>query len=97
MEATKIHIKFEVFGHVQGVYFRKFTEKQAKLLGLTGWVQNTPRSTVIGEAEGPVEKIDEFKHWLGNVGSPMSRIERLQISQEQPISRQKYSSFSVRK
>jgi acylphosphatase len=27
---------FEVFGKVQGVYFRKYTEKQAIILGLRG-------------------------------------------------------------
>lgn len=28
--------EFEVFGKVQGVYFRKYTEKQAVILGLRG-------------------------------------------------------------
>lgn len=27
---------FEVFGKVQGVYFRKYTEKQAIILGMRG-------------------------------------------------------------
>lgn len=28
--------EFEVFGKVQGVYFRKYTERQAIILGLRG-------------------------------------------------------------
>jgi acylphosphatase len=43
---------FEVSGKVQGVFFRKHAAEQAARLGLTGWVQNTQRGTVVGEAEG---------------------------------------------
>ena len=32
---------YEVFGRVQGVFFRKFTNDKAKNLGLRGWVKNT--------------------------------------------------------
>ncbi|CAG9330522.1 unnamed protein product [Blepharisma stoltei] len=97
MEALKKHIRYEVFGHVQGVFFRKYTKTQAQKLGLTGWVENTPRGTVIGEAEGPSDKIEEFKHWLRNIGSPKSRIDDLRITNETDISQLKFHSFSVKK
>ena len=32
---------FEVFGKVQGVFFRKYTKQQAQALGVTGWCRNT--------------------------------------------------------
>jgi acylphosphatase len=44
--------RFEVFGKVQGVFFRAFTEKQAKSLGLVGWCANTSNGTVVGVIEG---------------------------------------------
>ena len=44
--------RFEVSGKVQGVYFRAYTQKQAKKLGLVGWCMNTERGTVIGEIQG---------------------------------------------
>ena len=45
-------IKYEVFGKVQGVFFRKYTKKEADKLGLSGWVMNTDNGTVVGVAEG---------------------------------------------
>ena len=36
-----IAVQFEVFGRVQGVFFRKFTNEKALSLGLRGWVKNT--------------------------------------------------------
>ena len=36
-----IAVDFEVFGKVQGVFFRKFTNEKANSLGLRGWVKNT--------------------------------------------------------
>ena len=46
-----ITIEFEVFGRVQGVFFRKYTKAKAEELGLTGWCRNTHRGTVQGEFE----------------------------------------------
>ena len=36
-----VAVEFEVFGRVQGVFFRKFTNEKALSLGLRGWVKNT--------------------------------------------------------
>ncbi|XP_037948650.1 acylphosphatase-2 isoform X3 [Teleopsis dalmanni] len=43
---------FEVFGIVQGVSFRMYTERQAKSLGIRGWIMNTSYDTVKGQIEG---------------------------------------------
>ena len=40
---------FEIQGLVQGVFFRKFTQREATRLGLSGWVANTRKNTVIGQ------------------------------------------------
>jgi len=45
-------LKFEVYGKVQGVFFRKYTKITADSLKLVGWCQNTADGTVIGEAQG---------------------------------------------
>lgn len=39
---------FECFGKVQGVFFRKYTQKEATSLGVVGWIRNTSRDTVEG-------------------------------------------------
>jgi acylphosphatase len=49
--------RYEVFGRVQGVFFRKYTQKEAIRLGIVGWVKNTPQGTVEGEAQGPTEQM----------------------------------------
>ncbi len=58
----------EIFGKVQGVFFRKYTKSEAQKLDVTGWVQNTERQTVIGKAEGTSENISAFKTWLRTQG-----------------------------
>jgi acylphosphatase len=39
-----LHVWVE--GHVQGVFFRDFTQRKAAALGLTGWVKNLPDGRV---------------------------------------------------
>mmetsp|Transcript_17331 Transcript_17331/g.18070 ORF Transcript_17331/g.18070 Transcript_17331/m.18070 type:complete len:97 (-) Transcript_17331:39-329(-) len=90
-------INFEVFGKVQKVYFRKFTQEKAQELGLKGWVQNTEQGTVIGVAQGPEEDIEQLKVWLATVGSPKSRIDKLEIENEQEIESCEFEDFTVRR
>lgn len=52
-----IRCNFEVFGRVQGVFFRKYTMMKANELGIFGWCKNTNNNTVIGELEGIEENI----------------------------------------
>ena len=66
-------ISFIVKGKVQGVYFRKYTQKKASSLGLVGTVQNLPNGDVSGVAEGEEDRINEMKEWLSKTGSPNSR------------------------
>ena len=70
---------YEVFGKVQGVFFRKHTQRKASELGLAGWCLNSDRNTVQGEACGNAEAIAAFSTWLSTVGSPKSKIKRAEI------------------
>jgi acylphosphatase len=38
--------RFVVRGRVQGVGFRWFVEREAHILGISGWVRNNPNSSV---------------------------------------------------
>ncbi|XP_037951271.1 acylphosphatase-2-like [Teleopsis dalmanni] len=88
---------FEVFGKVQGVFFRKHTEAQAKKLGLHGWCMNTTTGTVKGEIEGPLEKINQMKTWLRETGSPKSRIDKANFSEAKEIPQYSHKSFVIRR
>ncbi|XP_005178681.1 acylphosphatase-2 [Musca domestica] len=90
-------IDFEVFGKVQGVFFRKYTEKQAKQLNLRGWCMNTAEGTVKGQLEGPQNELNEMKHWLQNKGSPSSRIDKAEFSSMKPIDEYSFQSFGIKR
>ncbi|KAM9187403.1 acylphosphatase-2 isoform 2-T2 [Dugong dugon] len=53
-------VDYEVFGYVQGVCFRMYTESEAKKIGVVGWVKNTRKGTVIGQVQGPEEKVNSI-------------------------------------
>ncbi|XP_028371948.1 acylphosphatase-2 isoform X1 [Phyllostomus discolor] len=89
-------VDYEVFGRVQGVCFRMYTEGEAKKIGVVGWVKNTNQGTVTGQVQGPEEKVNSMKSWLSKVGSPSSRIDRTNFSNEKTISKLEYSNFSIR-
>eukprot|EP00899_Mesostigma_viride_P003492 jgi/Mesvir1/13143/Mv06112-RA.1 len=88
---------FEVFGKVQGVFFRKYTKKEAEKLGLCGWVMNTPTGTVVGEVQGALTALATMKHWLGHTGSPKSKIEKLVVKNEVRIKELECKGFEIRK
>ncbi|XP_014818016.1 PREDICTED: acylphosphatase-2 [Calidris pugnax] len=89
-------VDYEVFGRVQGVCFRMYTEEEAKKLGVVGWVKNTSQGTVTGQVQGPEDKVNAMKSWLSKVGSPSSRIDRTSFSNEKEISKLDFSGFSTR-
>ncbi|KAJ7397656.1 hypothetical protein BTVI_132930 [Pitangus sulphuratus] len=51
-------VDYEVFGRVQGVCFRMYTEEEARKLGVVGWVKNTSQGTVTGQVQGPEDKVN---------------------------------------
>uniref|UniRef100_G3TQN2 acylphosphatase n=1 Tax=Loxodonta africana TaxID=9785 RepID=G3TQN2_LOXAF len=79
-----------------GVCFRMYAESEAKKIGVVGWVKNTGKGTVIGQVQGPEEKVNSMKSWLSRVGSPSSRIDRTNFSNEKAISKLEYTNFSIR-
>ncbi|XP_013848230.2 acylphosphatase-2 isoform X1 [Sus scrofa] len=89
-------VDYEVFGRVQGVCFRMYTEDEARKIGVVGWVKNTSKGTVTGQVQGPEEKVNSMKSWLSKIGSPSSRIDRTNFSNEKTISKLEYSNFSIR-
>ncbi|XP_009559291.2 acylphosphatase-2 [Cuculus canorus] len=89
-------VDYEVFGRVQGVCFRMYTEEEARKLGVVGWVKNTSQGTVTGQVQGPEDKVNAMKSWLSKVGSPSSRIDRTNFSNEKEIPKLDFSGFSTR-
>ncbi|CAC5391603.1 acyP [Mytilus coruscus] len=94
-QKSKISVEFEVFGKVQGVFFRKNTRKTAQSLGIVGWVKNTPQGTVQGSCEGTESKMKIMKEWLSKIGSKNSRIDKCDFKNEKSIQTFEYKSFKI--
>ncbi|CAK1555443.1 unnamed protein product [Leptosia nina] len=90
-------VDFEVFGRVQGVFFRKYTKQQADKLGLRGWCMNTSRGTVQGQMQGPSDKVDSMMQWLKTTGSPSSKIDKAEFTHNKDLSDYTFQSFDIRR
>jgi acylphosphatase len=92
-----LSVDYEVFGKVQGVFFRKYTAEEGKKLKLVGWVMNTNNKTVVGQMQGSEDKVKKMKDWLRRIGSPKSIIDRVEFKNEKVINALEFTSFDVRK
>ncbi|XP_048865229.1 acylphosphatase-2-like [Brienomyrus brachyistius] len=89
-------VDFEIYGHVQGVCFRMYSEEKGRRLGVCGWVKNTSKGTVMGQVQGPPDLVNEMKIWLSKEGSPGCRISRAVFSNERDIPKLEIKGFSTR-
>jgi acylphosphatase len=80
-------------GVVQGVGFRAYTYRQARALGLRGYVRNLASGDVEIVAEGTEEAIERLIQWARK-GPPPSRVEDLRIDFAEPIG--EFRDFSIR-
>ena len=74
-------VRVKIFGRVQGVGFRFFIYRNAKNLGLKGWVRNLADGTVEVVFEGEDKKIKEILE-LCKKGPPLARVERIEVREE---------------
>lgn len=71
-------VQLFVRGRVQGVFFRASAQREAKRLGLTGWVKNRPDGAVELVAEGEEDQLKELIGWA-NRGPSNARVERVDV------------------
>jgi acylphosphatase len=69
----KIGIRCFVSGHVQGVWYRAATRKQALTLGVTGYARNLPDGRVEVLACGEEKAVIALREWLWQ-GPPHARV-----------------------
>ena len=74
------HMSATVTGQVQGVFYRAFTSRIAKSLGLRGYVRNLPPQMHAVEvvAEGEKSKLEELVRQLEG-GPPESLVEKVEV------------------
>jgi len=78
-----IRKRVRVFGHVQGVWFRGATQRNARSLGLAGWVRNRADGSVEAIFEGPPARVAAAVAFCRE-GPPGARVDRVEASDEEP-------------
>ena len=68
-------------GRVQGVYYRAWTDENARLLKLDGTVRNTGDGAVEAVFSGSADKVDEMLKRCAD-GPPDARVTRVTVTQE---------------
>ncbi len=88
-----MRVRVVISGRVQGVGFRYATVRQARRLGLTGWVRNTRDGRVEIVADGPKEAITELLDWavMGPDGAEVTGLQRTDLEPGEP-----FQSFDIR-
>jgi acylphosphatase len=65
-------------GRVQGVFFRAAAQREARRLGITGWVKNRTDGSVEVLAEGDEDSIKELTIWA-NHGRSAARVDQVDV------------------
>ncbi|HLS15255.1 MAG TPA: acylphosphatase [Beutenbergiaceae bacterium] len=81
-----------ITGRVQGVNYRSACRRQARSLGVTGWVRNRPDGSVQARAQGSTEAVQQLIDWcrLGPGGAAVDEVTIEDVDVED------HSSFEVR-
>ena len=87
----KIHWKISVIGKVQGVWFRKSTQHEARKLGLTGFVKNEKDGSVYIEVEGEESALKTFIGWC-SCGPELANVQNVEMNRGEL---QEFNSFDI--
>ena len=92
-DMKKVRVHLLIFGRVQGVCFRYYTQDIAQSLGINGWVKNCWDGKVEVLMEGEEDKLKELIDWC--YGGPRSAVvEKIDIKWEKY--KGEFNSFSIR-
>lgn len=68
---------------MQGVCFRVECRREARALGLAGWVRNRADGTVEAVFEGPEAQLEAMAAWMRH-GPPQAEVDRVETVEERP-------------
>jgi acylphosphatase len=90
MEGKRLY-KIYIHGYVQGVGFRWSAAREAKILGITGFVRNLSDGSVYIEAEGSPDQLTAFIGWCRK-GSGSGLVESVETESSAPAG---YKEFRI--
>ena len=82
--------KVQIYGRVQGVFFRQWAVNQARELGVSGWVRNRADGSVEILAAGQPQAVEALIE-LCELGPPAAEVERVDVD---PTDEQAGSGFT---
>jgi acylphosphatase len=87
----KLLYKIRVSGHVQGVGFRWNAAREARNLGIKGFIKNLSDGSVYIEAEGSAGQLNSFVDWCKR-GPGFSVVEFVNVDSFPPVN---YTDFRI--
>lgn len=85
-------VYLEIYGKVQGVFFRLSTQKKAYELDLVGWVQNRADRSVEAFAQGEEESLQKLIEWC-HQGPTHARVDKVEV--QWSTEEKEYTSFEI--
>ena len=85
-------VTMRIYGRVQGVGFRYYTQNEAVARQISGWIRNMPDGSVYIEAEGDKEQLEQFINWC-ETGPQWARVTDVE---KQYVPLKGYSGFEIR-
>lgn len=73
-------LKCTVSGHVQGVFYRASTQREAERLGISGYARNLKTGSVEVLACGEKASLDALRSWLAS-GPAHARVTKVNCEQ----------------
>jgi acylphosphatase len=70
-------VQMVISGRVQGVYFRASAQREARQLGVTGYIRNRPDGSVEIIAEGEEDLIKGLSLWVQK-GPTTARVDKVE-------------------
>jgi len=92
MASTQIFRRYLITGRVQGVGFRWFVEREARVIGVSGWVRNRDDGAVEVLASGSNAQLGTLYDKLKE-GPRAARIDVVEVEDAAPFSG--YTTFQV--
>lgn len=86
-------VEVNIRGRVQGVSFRYYTQREAKQLGLTGWVRNEYDGSVSVVAEGSEDDLNRLLDFLRE-GPRMAVVKDVSVNWS-PVTNE-FADFNIR-
>jgi acylphosphatase len=75
---TRVRAHVFISGRVQGVFFRSEVRREAKKMGIAGWVRNTPDGKVEAAFEGEEKSVKEIIEFCKR-GPPGASVTDVQV------------------